>query len=243
MRTDRTASWMRRTGLVLVTLALAALSNLALSTNASAQDDQVGQVDQQLVQQGNALWQENCARCHGANGLGVISDEAAAGPAIINVGAASVDFMIASGRMPAESQFDPLTRRSPAFDDTQRAALVAYVTQLQIPDSMTPAEVKWISHDTAEHHINQRPREMPVRTAVGVSSLTLLAVIFVAGSNDVVASVLGVGLQTLTTWFRVLCVVLPAIAWVATIRLMRHLQAESVGGTASATDDFAQAAS
>lgn len=146
MRTDRTAVWMRRTGLILIALALAAVGNLALSSNASAQDNQV---DQQLVQQGNTLWQENCARCHGANGLGVISDEAAAGPAIINVGAASVDFMIASGRMPAESQFDPLVRRKPAFDDTDRAALVAYVTQLQIPDSMTPAEVEAAGIPTA----------------------------------------------------------------------------------------------
>ncbi|HKJ56597.1 MAG TPA: cytochrome bc complex cytochrome b subunit [Nitriliruptoraceae bacterium] len=98
-------------------------------------------------------------------------------------------------------------------------------------------EVKWISHDTAEHHINQRPRDVPVRTAVGVSSLVLLAVIFVAGSNDVVASDLGIGLQTLTNWLRVMCFVLPAIAWFVTIRMMRRLQAQSVQEPVSSTAD------
>lgn len=139
MRTHTPAAWLRRTGLVLVALALAGMFNLAITSNASAQDDPV---DPQLVQQGNTLYQEYCARCHGGTGLGVVSDEAAAGPPLINVGAASVDFMIASGRMPAESQYDPLIRREPAFDGTERAALVAYVTQLEIPSNMTEEEVE-----------------------------------------------------------------------------------------------------
>lgn len=139
MRTHTPAASLRRTGLVLIALALAGMFNLAVTSNASAQDDQV---DPQLVQQGNTLYQEYCARCHGGTGLGVVSDEAAAGPPLINVGAASVDFMIASGRMPAESQYDPLIRREPAFNDTERAALVAYVTQLEIPDNLTAEEAR-----------------------------------------------------------------------------------------------------
>lgn len=139
MRTHNPAVWLRRAGVLMVALAAAGLFNVTISRNAAAQDPGV---DQQLVQQGNNLYQENCARCHGGTGLGVDSDEAAAGPALINVGAASVDFMIASGRMPAESQYDPLIRREPAFDDTERAALIAYITQLPIPDTMTDAEIE-----------------------------------------------------------------------------------------------------
>lgn len=139
MTTRTSARWLRRAGFVLIALALAGLMNIVVNANASAQDDQV---DPQLVQQGNTLYQENCARCHGGTGLGVVSDEAAAGPPIINVGAASVDFMIASGRMPAESQYDPLIRREPAFNDTERQALVAYVTQLEIPDNLTVEEAE-----------------------------------------------------------------------------------------------------
>jgi ubiquinol-cytochrome c reductase cytochrome c subunit len=137
--TRTSARWLRRTGFVLIALALAGLMNLVVNANASAQDEQA---DPQLVQQGNTLYQENCARCHGGTGLGVVSDEAAAGPPLINVGAASVDFMIASGRMPAESQYDSLIRREPVFNDTERQALVAYVTQLEIPDNLTVEEAE-----------------------------------------------------------------------------------------------------
>lgn len=139
MTTDQPAVWLRRSGQVMVALAIAALFSAVVAMGAAAQDPAV---DQQLVQQGNNLYQENCARCHGGTGLGVVSDEAAAGPPLINVGAASVDFMVASGRMPAESQYDSLQRRDPAFDDTERAALVAYITQLPIPDTMTDEEIE-----------------------------------------------------------------------------------------------------
>ena len=130
-----------------------------------------------------------------------------------------------------------LLRLWPAWEWTILGITIpsAFIPSVVIPGIMFTVmfawpwiEVRWISKDPAEHHINQRPREAPVRTAVGVASLALLAVIFVAGSNDVVASELSVGLQTLTAWLRALAFILPAIAYVVTLRLMQRLEAASV---------------
>ncbi len=95
-------------------------------------------------------------------------------------------------------------------------------------------DARWITGDHAEHHINQRPRDVPMRTAIGFGSLTLLMVIFVAGSNDVVAAAIGTPLDTLTTVLRVLTVVLPILVGIITHRVARRLN-EPLEPAASAT--------
>ena len=85
-------------------------------------------------------------------------------------------------------------------------------------------DARFITKDHEEHHIAQRPRDVPMRTAVGVSGLTLLIVIFVAGSNDVLASNTATGLQTITWILRVCVFVLPALTWFTTLRIARALQ-------------------
>ena len=83
---------------------------------------------------------------------------------------------------------------------------------------------KWVGRDDLEHHLLERPRDNPLRTGIGVAALTLMAVIFVAGSNDVIASNLTMGLQTLTNVLRIACFVLPPITgWIA-YRMARSLQ-------------------
>lgn len=127
----------RRTGIVLVAGALLALANLWLSGPSRAQEDQ----DPALVQQGNELYGNHCSQCHGGNGLGNGQPgESDYGPPLINVGAASVNFMVASGRMPSDNSNSPLQRREAQFDSTQRAALVAYITQLDVPANLSPEE-------------------------------------------------------------------------------------------------------
>ncbi|MCM3554792.1 c-type cytochrome [Janibacter melonis] len=59
----------------------------ASATSRSSVDD---------VAEGKKLFTANCATCHGMNGLGI--DEK--GPSLAGVGAASVDFQVATGRMP-----------------------------------------------------------------------------------------------------------------------------------------------
>jgi ubiquinol-cytochrome c reductase cytochrome b subunit len=65
------------------------------------------------------------------------------------------------------------------------------------------------------HELLDRPRDRPIRTAVGAGVLGFYSVLFLAASNDYVAKVLGVPVGTVTNVFRVLVFVLPALlAWI-----------------------------
>jgi ubiquinol-cytochrome c reductase cytochrome c subunit len=76
----------------------------------------------QVQQAGAALYQQSCASCHGAGGAGT-----AAGPSLLGVGAASVDFYLSTGRMPLSAPGQAPQRQTPIFDPAQIAALVQHV--------------------------------------------------------------------------------------------------------------------
>jgi ubiquinol-cytochrome c reductase cytochrome c subunit len=130
---------MRRIGLVLLAVAFAGLLNVAI---AIAQDDEPASVapDPDLVRQGADLFQLHCALCHGTQGRGLEGPGPSGGPSLVGVGPASVDFMVRTGRMPMQDQRDPLRRGPSDFSETERAALVAFVSSLapgegpEIPD-------------------------------------------------------------------------------------------------------------
>jgi quinol---cytochrome-c reductase cytochrome b subunit len=73
------------------------------------------------------------------------------------------------------------------------------------------------THDHAEHHLLDRPRDRPVRTAIGVAALTFFAVLTVAGAQDIVAQESDSSIATVTDTLRILLFVLPVvfglIAW------------------------------
>ncbi len=118
----------RRAGLV--ALAVAATGALTLTAAATEAGSEAPEFDPDLVSLGNQLFQANCATCHGDGAEGLVSPDPSGGPSLIGVGAASVDFMLRTGRMPMTNQFDRLARSTPKFDATERAAIVAFVTSL-----------------------------------------------------------------------------------------------------------------
>ena len=83
-----------------------------------------------------------------------------------------------------------------------------------------------LSHDHDEHHLLDRPRDRPRRTALGVAVLTFYAVLFVAGGNDVIAAQFDLSVNAVTYAFRVLVFVLPVAAYVVTARLCHELAAD-----------------
>ena len=103
-------------------------------------------------------------------------------------------------------------------------------------------DARFITKDHAEHHIAQRPRDVPMRTAIGIAGLTFLIVIFVAGSNDVLASNTATGLQQITWILRVAVFVLPVLAGIATLRLARALKARETRADLPATTADADSA-
>lgn len=78
--------------------------------------------------------------------------------------------------------------------------------------------------DRREHHLLDRPRNVPTRTALGVAFLTVFIIIALAGTNDVIAVTFDVSLNALTWVFRVLFFVGPVIAFLVTKRLCLALQ-------------------
>jgi quinol---cytochrome-c reductase cytochrome b subunit len=81
-----------------------------------------------------------------------------------------------------------------------------------------------MTRDYAEHHILDRPRERPMRTAIGVGVLTFYGVLLLAGGQDVIADKLGLPIEGVTTTFRVLVFVLPFVTAALAWKLCRDLQ-------------------
>jgi ubiquinol-cytochrome c reductase cytochrome b subunit len=82
----------------------------------------------------------------------------------------------------------------------------------------------WITGDKREHHILDRPRNMPVRTGLGVAWLSLYGVLLIGGGNDVVATHLNLSINTITWFVRVSFFVLPVVAFIVTKRVCMGLQ-------------------
>ena len=118
--------------LLLLVGLLATGGSYALFT-ASATAETTAQVDA-LVDEGQKLFQANCASCHGLGALGT-----AAGPSLHGVGAAAVDFQVGSGRMPAAASGPQAEQKPVQFTDEQIAALAAYVATLG-PGPAIPSE-------------------------------------------------------------------------------------------------------
>ncbi len=78
--------------------------------------------------------------------------------------------------------------------------------------------------DTAIHHYAQRPREAPVRSAFGAGGIAFFVLLMLAGSNDVLAKVLQVEVDTLNSVLKVLVLVVPVIAGVLTWWICRDLR-------------------
>jgi len=78
--------------------------------------------------------------------------------------------------------------------------------------------------DTAMHNLLQRPRDVPVRTALGMMAITFYMVLLVSSANDWFAYFFDVSLNA-TTWMgRIGLLVLPPIAYWATYRICLGLQ-------------------
>ena len=52
---------------------------------------------------------------------------------------------------------------------------------------MLPFIEAWITGDKREHHLLERPRNAPTRTALMVALMTFYGLFWVAGGNDIIA--------------------------------------------------------
>ncbi|MCP3817417.1 cytochrome bc complex cytochrome b subunit [Streptomyces sp. A3M-1-3] len=82
----------------------------------------------------------------------------------------------------------------------------------------------WVTGDKREHHILDRPRNAPTRTAFGVAWLTWYVVLLIAGGNDMFALFLNLSINNITWFARIGFFVGPVIAFVITKRICLGLQ-------------------
>ena len=82
----------------------------------------------------------------------------------------------------------------------------------------------WAIGDRRVHHLNDRPRNVPVRSATGMAAIVFYGVLWAEGANDVIADKLHVPLYTITWIARVLIFVGPAVAFYVTRRVCLGLQ-------------------
>ncbi|QQM43985.1 cytochrome bc1 complex cytochrome b subunit [Streptomyces liliifuscus] len=82
----------------------------------------------------------------------------------------------------------------------------------------------WITGDKREHHILDRPRNVPTRTGLGVAWLSLYGVLLIGGGNDIVATHLHLSINAITWFVRIGFFVVPVIAFIITRRVCMALQ-------------------
>ena len=90
--------------------------------------------------------------------------------------------------------------------------------------ALWPFLEQWITGDKREHHINDRPRNAATRTALGMGAVTFYGVLWLEGSNDVVAYQLNIPLYITTRIAQVAIFVLPVVAYILTKRICLGLQ-------------------
>jgi ubiquinol-cytochrome c reductase cytochrome b subunit len=80
-----------------------------------------------------------------------------------------------------------------------------------------------VTGDRGVHHLLDRPRTRPWRTATGTSVLSFYIVLFVAGSQDIAAQKLGSPIPVVVWSFRVLLLVVPVVVFGLTWKLCHDL--------------------
>jgi ubiquinol-cytochrome c reductase cytochrome b subunit len=90
--------------------------------------------------------------------------------------------------------------------------------------ALYPFIESWITGDKREHHLLDRPRNAPNRTALGAMSITFMLVALINGGNDIIATHFSLTINQIMWFTRFAIFILPPIAFVVTKRLCLSLQ-------------------
>jgi ubiquinol-cytochrome c reductase cytochrome b subunit len=82
----------------------------------------------------------------------------------------------------------------------------------------------WVDQDKQPHHVLDRPRNVPVRTGIGVAGALFYGILWGAASADIVSTEFGVPFETIITTLQVALLVGPALAFEVTRRVCVGLQ-------------------
>jgi ubiquinol-cytochrome c reductase cytochrome b subunit len=82
----------------------------------------------------------------------------------------------------------------------------------------------WVTGDKREHHLLDRPRNAPVRTAIGAAGVTFYAVLWAAASSDIIATHFKVTMEGVINTLQILLILGPIFAFMVTKRVALALQ-------------------
>ncbi|MEU9256052.1 ubiquinol-cytochrome c reductase cytochrome b subunit [Streptomyces sp. NPDC048270] len=82
----------------------------------------------------------------------------------------------------------------------------------------------WVTGDKREHHLLDRPRNVPTRTAFGVAWIAEYIVLLIGGGNDMFAQYFHLSINSITWFVRIGFFVVPVLAFIATKRICLGLQ-------------------
>lgn len=82
----------------------------------------------------------------------------------------------------------------------------------------------WITGDKREHHIAQRPRHAPTRTAIGVAGVIFYAVLWAAASSDIIATHFHLTMEGVIHTLQALLILGPIFGYFITKRIALALQ-------------------
>jgi ubiquinol-cytochrome c reductase cytochrome b subunit len=82
----------------------------------------------------------------------------------------------------------------------------------------------WVTGDKRHHNLADRPRNAPMRTAIGAAGVTLYAVMWAAASSDLIATHFRLAIEGVTLALQILFFVGPIIAFIVARRICFALQ-------------------
>jgi ubiquinol-cytochrome c reductase cytochrome c subunit len=122
-------AWRRRPwagyAVVLAALAIIGVAYAGVSPRTDRAQASAAAASDQDVAKGKQLFNQACSSCHGANAEGTKN-----APSLLGVGAASVDFQVGTGRMPAMNLGAQIPRKKPVFNEEQTRQIAAYIASL-----------------------------------------------------------------------------------------------------------------
>jgi ubiquinol-cytochrome c reductase cytochrome b subunit len=90
--------------------------------------------------------------------------------------------------------------------------------------ALYPFIESWISGDKQEHHLLDRPRNVPNRTALGAMSLSFMLIALANGGNDIIATHFHLTINGIMWFTRIGLFVVPPIVFIITKRICLSLQ-------------------
>jgi ubiquinol-cytochrome c reductase cytochrome b subunit len=86
----------------------------------------------------------------------------------------------------------------------------------------------WATGSKGEHHLLDRPRNVPTRTALGAAFLAFYLVLFIESGNDLIATAFHLSINHITIALRIGIFVIPVIVFWCTKRIALSLQRRDI---------------